>query len=244
MPNRMDRKSRKGCPPHLRVRLRALRQRIRQWGCDALLVSHAKDIRYLTGFIGDDSWLVVPVGASNVTVISDFRFQEQIQREAQHVSVKMRQAGLAQELQKLAVQKEYGRIAFQASHVTVTARKVLAKAIGAKNLIPVDDGLLAQRAVKDDVEIRAIRRALKIQQEAFRRTVAQIEPGQTEQQIAAYLEYQMRMLGAYGCAFPTIVAAGSNASLPHAIPGNRKVKRGQVILIDWGAVWNGMISER
>ena len=243
MPTSIDRKSRKDHPPHLRVRLRALRKRIRQWGCNALLVSHAKDIRYLTGFIGDDSWLVVPAGASNVTVISDFRFQEEIQRIAPHVAVIMRQKGLAQELQKLTAQKNYQRIAFQASHVTVAGRRVLAKALGAKNLMPVDDGLLAQRAVKDVVEVRAIRRALKIQQEAFQHTVEQIEPGQSEQQIAAHLEYQMRILGADGCAFPTIVAAGSNASLPHAIPSNRKVKKGQIILIDWGAVWNGYCSD-
>ena len=243
MPKAKVHKSRKDCPAHLRVRLRALRKRIRQWDADALLVNRAKDIRYLTGFIGDDSWLVVPAGASNVTVISDFRFQEEIQREAPHVSVKMRQGGLSQELKKLAAQKGYQRIAFQANHVTVAGRKTLAKAIGAKNLMPVDDGLLAQRAVKDDIEIRAIRRALKIQQEALRRTIEQIEPGQSEQQIAAYLEYQMRVLGADGCAFPTIVAVGSNASLPHAIPGPRKVKKGQIILIDWGAVYNGYCSD-
>ena len=243
MPKPKAHKPRKECPPHLRVRLRALRKRIRQWGADALLVSHAKDIRYLTGFIGDDSWLVVPAGASNVTVISDFRFQQEIQREAPHVSVKMRQGGLAQELKNLAAQKGYQRIAFQASYVTVAGRQALAKTIGAKNLMAVNDGLLAQRAVKDDIEICAIRRALKIQQEAFRRTVGQIQPGQTEQQIAAHLEYQMRMLGADGCAFPTIVAVGANASLPHAIPGGRKVKKGQIILIDWGAVWNGYCSD-
>lgn len=243
MPKTKVHKTRENCPPHLRVRLRDLRKRIRQWGADALLINRNKDIRYLTGFIGDDSWLIVPAGASKVTVISDFRFQEEIQREAPHVSVKMRQGGLTQELKKLATQKGYRRIAFQANHITVAGHKILAKAIGVKNLMPVDDGLLAQRAVKDDTEIRAIRRALKIQQEAFRRTVEQIEPGQSEQQIAAHLEYQMRMLGADGCAFPTIVAVGANASLPHAIPGSRKVKKGQIILIDWGAVWNGYCSD-
>ena len=105
MPKTKAHKPRKECPLHLRVRLRALRKRIRQWGADALLVSHAKDIRYLTGFIGDDSWLLVPAGASNVTVISDFRFEQEIQREAPHVLVKMRQGGLAQELKKLAAKK-------------------------------------------------------------------------------------------------------------------------------------------
>jgi len=243
MPKTKAHKPRKDCPAHLRARLGALRKRIREWDIDALLVSHAKDIRYLTGFIGDDSWLVVPAGASNVTVISDFRFEQEIQREAPHVSVKMRQSGLAQALKELAAQKGYQQVAFQARYVTVAGRQALAKAIGAKHLTAVDDGLLAQRAVKDDAEIRAIRRALKIQQEAFRRTVGQIQPGQSEQQIAAHLEYQMRMLGADGCAFPTIVAVGANASLPHAIPGGRKVKKGQIILIDWGAVWNGYCSD-
>ncbi len=230
-------------PPHLSDRLRAVRRRLRRWGVQALLVSNPQDIRYLTGFIGDDSWAVVWTGRSSVTVISDFRFQEQIQRQAPYLSVRMRKAALSDELAVLMDKARTKRLALQAAYVTLAQRTALVKKIGAARLLPIDDQLLAQRAVKDKSEVAAIRRALKIQQEAFRRTVGQIRPGQTEQHVAALLEYQMRMLGADGASFPTIVAADANASLPHAIPGQRKIKKSGVILIDWGARWKGYCSD-
>jgi len=231
------------CPPHLRSRIQAVHKRIQKWGVQALLVTHPHDIRYLTGFIGEDSWALVRGGTYKITVVSDFRFREQIQNQAPHVSVRMRKAGLAQELATLIRRFRIERVALQADWVTLALRKALAKQVGAKRLVPVEDGMLPQRAVKDRREIAAIQGALRIQQEAFRRTVAQIEPGQTEQHIAAFLEYQMRLLGADGPSFATIVAADANASLPHAIPGSRKVKKGGVVLIDWGAKLKGYCSD-
>jgi len=224
-------------------RVSAVRRRLRGWGCQALLICNPRDIRYLTGFVGDDSWAVVWLRRPKVTVITDFRFQEQIQREAPQVSVVMRQAGLTEALEGVFRRGRVQRLALQSAHVTLTWRQKLAKKLGARRLVAVEDGLREQRAVKDVAEIASIKKALKIQQEAFRQTVAQIRPGQTEMQIAAYLEYQMRLLGADGASFPTIVAADANASLPHAIPGKRKVKKGGMILIDWGAQWGGYCSD-
>ncbi len=220
-----------------------MRRRLRGWGADALLVTNRKDIRYLTGFIGDDSWAVVPAGRGAVTVISDLRFQQQIQREAPHVAVRMRRAGLSVELAQWVKRAGCQRIAIQRDWVTLAQHKALVKQVGAKRLKPVDDGLLQQRAVKTPDELWAIRRALKIQQEAFKRMVQWIKPGISEQAVAAYLEYQMRLLGADGCSFPSIVAVGSNAALPHAIPGARKVKRGLIVLVDWGARYKGYCGD-
>ena len=231
------------CPPHLRARIKAVRQRLAQWRADALLISNRKDIRYLTGFVGEDSWAVVSAKSPLITVISDARFEEQIQREAPHVAVKMRKAGLADELVKLADRSHLQRIALQEGYTTLAHRRILAKKIGAKRLVPVDDAMLRQRAVKDPSEITAIRRALKIQQEAFRLTISHIKPGQTEQEVASFLEYQMRVLGADGYSFPSIVASDANASLPHAIPSRRKIKKGGTVLIDWGARWGGYCSD-
>ena len=231
------------CPPLLRNRIKAVQSRLVVWKTDALLVSNPRDIRYLTGFIGEDSWAVVSARSSIVTVISDSRFEEQIQREAPHVAVKMRRESIADELAKLIDRAGYQKIALQEGYITLAYRRGLVKKLGAKRIVPVDDGMFRQRAVKDKSEIAAIRQALKIQQQAFSETIEQIKPGQTEQQVAAFLEYRMRSLGADGRSFATIVAADANASLPHAIPGSRKIKKGGVVLIDWGAKWNGYCSD-
>jgi len=230
-------------PPQLRDRIRSLQKRLRDTDVDALLVTNAHDIRYLTGFAGDDSWAVVPARGSTVHIISDFRFDEQIQREAPHARRIIRKGAITDALKKLVDRRDVEKLGVQAEYMTLAVRKQIAKKIGARRLTELDDGLLKQRAVKTDDELKTIRKALRIQQQAFEETCEFIEPGQTEIEIAAYLEYRMRALGADGTSFPTIVAADANASLPHAVPGKKKVKPGGSILIDWGARADGYCSD-
>ncbi|MFW6061033.1 MAG: M24 family metallopeptidase, partial [Phycisphaeraceae bacterium] len=184
-----------------------------------------------------------PARGSSVAILSDFRFEEQIQREAPHAKVVMRKGPMTDALKKLIDRRHVEKLALQAEHVTLAQRKALAKALGARRLAALDDGLLAQRAVKSAEEIKAIEKALRIQEQAFVETLDFIEPGRTENEITAYLEYRMRGLGADGVSFPTIVAADANASLPHAIPGKKKIKAGGSVLIDWGARWGGYCSD-
>ena len=229
--------------PHLLGRVRTLQRRARLWAADALLITNPPDIRYLTGFTGDDSWLLVRQRASRVHVLSDFRFEEQIHRSAPHVRAVMRSHSMSEALASLCRRLRIGRVALQADHVTLAQRRALVRKLGARSLVTVDDGLVHQRAIKGPEEVAAISRAIRIQEQAFRNTLAYIRPGRTEIQIAAHLEYQMRQLGSEGPSFPSVVAVGSNASLPHAIPGGRKVRDGSLVLIDWGATFKGYCGD-
>jgi Xaa-Pro aminopeptidase len=224
-------------------RVRTLQQRLRRAKLPALLITNKRDIRYLTGFVGDDSWLLVRAASSQLHVLSDFRFEEQIRREAPHVKAVMRRRSLSEELAELVNGFELRRVGVQEEYVTLAQRKAMARRVGGKRLVDFSDGLLQQRAVKSEPEVAAIRKALTIQQEAYRRTLAFLKPGLREVEVAAYLEYQMRLLGADGPSFPTIVAADANASLPHAIPGQTKLRKGGIVLIDFGARWGGYCSD-
>lgn len=224
-------------------RMAVLQARMSRWKVDALLVVQPVDIRYLTGFVGDDSWALVRARSRQAHMLSDFRFQEQIEREAPQVAAIIRRKSLADELKKLADRLRLRCIGLQAQHVTLAQRRQLVKALGAAALKEVDDGLVMQRAVKDAAETRTITRAIRIAQEAFTATLATLAPGQTEQQVAARLEYEMRCRGASGASFPVIVAADADASLPHAIPGKRKIRKGGAILFDWGARVDGYCSD-
>lgn len=233
----------KPVPKHLVDRVHLLQKRLRSEGASALLVTNPRDIRYLTGFVGDDSWALIPMRGSKAYILSDFRFDEQIAKEAPHAVAIMRKKSLTEELAKLADKLRLKKVALQPDYLTLAQRKPLAKHLGAKRLLVTDDGLLMQRAVKDAGEVKAIRKALAIQQQAFRETCDFIKPGQTENEVAAYLEYRMRALGADGVSFPSIIAAGANGSLPHAIPGKARIKAGGSVLIDWGAKYNGYCSD-
>ncbi|MEM6458127.1 MAG: aminopeptidase P family protein [Planctomycetota bacterium] len=230
-------------PKQFADRVHAVRKRLLAAGFDALLVVNPVDIRYLTGFVGDDSWLVVPARRGRPTVLSDSRFEEQIGREAPHVGVVMRKKSLVEELDKLTDRRNLRRVAVQEAYVTVGRFGAIAKKLGRRRVVAWDDGLLTQRAVKTDDEVKLIRKAAKVQQRAFLELRDFIEPGQKESEVAAYLEYRMRALGADGVSFPSIVAADANAALPHAIPGPRKLKKNGLVLIDWGAKFRGYCSD-
>lgn len=244
MAKKSTRSTSRKMPEFRLARVKALQERIRQWKTQALLVTNDRDIRYLTGFVGEDSWAIVQANSDVVTVISDSRFEEEIPHVAPGVKTVIRQSTTLQaELGKLFKKHRMKKIALQQSYVTLAQKKAIAKELSASKLQAVDDGLLKQRATKDKEEVRLIQKAVRIQEEAFTRTCRYIKPGMTEGEIAGYLEMQMRALGAEGPGFDTIVGTGANSSKPHYTPGLAKVKQGNVILIDWGATYEGYKSD-
>lgn len=244
------RKKKPSTPKHLLERIKPLQARLRADDFDGLIISNPHDIRYLTGFIGDDSWLWVPARGTGLTVLSDMRFLAHIPDEAPHVKVVMRgktkdkrNENLAQAAARMLTKRELGKVAVQPGYLRVPQRKQLAKALGAKHVKDYDDKLLLQRSIKDPTEIKNIREAVKIQQLAFTETREIIEPGITEVEIAGYLEYRMKCHGADDVGFKSIVAFDGHASHSHAIPDRRKLKKNSSILIDWGAKYNGYVSD-
>ena len=238
--------SRTPAPPSpLAARLKALRERLSRSKADALLVTETRDIRYLTGFVGDDSWLLVPQRGRYVHILSDSRFEEQIAREAPWARSVMRSGSIADAAAALCDRlRSVDRVGVQPNSMTLATRKALIKALGgARRVVPISDGLLRQRSVKTDAEVAAIEAALRIQERAFEELLAFLEPGMREYEAAAYLEYRMRALGADGRSFPTIMAVGANAALPHAVPGDARIRSSEVLLIDWGARKDGYCSD-
>lgn len=105
---------------------------------------------------------------------------------------------------------------------------------------PVMDGL---RLRKDEKEIAALERAVAAAEIAMHNLLPQLKPGQTEKQIAAMVMKEILAAGADGLAFDTIVSAGPNAASPHAVPTDRPIQKGDLLIIDWGAVADGYVSD-
>lgn len=224
-----------------RVRLKKLRAAIREAGCDAALLTNANDIRYITGFSGEDSYAVV--ASRSVIVISDFRFEEDLGVVDGIARVHLRKGDIVEAVRTVVGDLNPDSLAIQSEHVSVHLRQRLAKAVGTRRLKPTVGLLTKLRLIKDDSEIKVIRKAVKIQEAALLETLETIKPGQTESHIAATLEYNLKSLGASGVSFPTIVAARANGSKPHATPGKTKTGAGQPLLIDWGAKLDGYCSD-
>lgn len=260
-PKRAGRADKLTEPPHA-LRLARLAETLRglSGGVAALLVTNPKDVGYLTGFLGGDSYLLVPAepGASRApgpTLISDFRYKEELEpvEAARIARVFIRSNSMTEAVAEVLKPlfdrggpDADARVGVQAEHMTIAEKAAMARRLGpgGKGRLIDTTGLLArQRVVKDAFEIGLIRKAAKLQEAALEAVLPTIKPGQTELEIAARIEAEMKTRGSSEPGFQTIVAAGPNGSLPHYRPGPRKVASGKPVLIDWGAVYRGYHSD-
>jgi Xaa-Pro aminopeptidase len=226
-----------------RRRLEKARDALEAAGIDALLVSHETDIRYLTGFVGHDSLLMI--FADGAVILSDPRYDEFLNpwRASDIAEVVMgTRHRLHETVARLCKESNITRLGIQAEHVTLQQRAVIANAVGEKAIAETAGivGLLRMR--KDELEVQTIRRAIDIQQQALDAAIERLEIGMTELQFCATLEYEMKMRGAFGPSFDPIIASGANGSVIHYMTGDAPIQPGS-LLIDWGAKVDGYSSD-
>jgi Xaa-Pro aminopeptidase len=222
-------------------RLRGLRREFARHKVQAMLISDPVDVGYLTGFTGDDSWLLAG-GAGRPCLITDSRFTEQAEKECPQVSLLVRTGGMADAVAKLIKRRRIEVLGFDPETTTVMTRMRLRRQLSTR-LVPVAGVLAALRICKDESELRAISAAIAASEAGFRAFRKLICPGMTEQRLAAELDHQMRLAGSESPGFPTICAIDESAAMPHARPGGRRLRRGSVLLVDFGARVDGYVSD-
>jgi Xaa-Pro aminopeptidase len=221
------------------ARLKRLRAALKETKADALLVTNPQDVGYLTPFHGEDSVLIV--FPRKVILISDFRFEEDVEPAQAVAKVVMRRGPMTGAIADAIGADDV--LGLQADHCTLAFRQTLAKLVGAKRLTNTS-GLVAKlRQIKDDDEIKRIKHAIKIQQQSLEALRPTLHPGLTERHIAAALEFEMKSRGASAASFEIIAASGPNSSKPHARPSGVKTRRNAPLLIDWGAKAHGYCSD-
>lgn len=211
-----------------------------------LIVSNPVDVGYLTGFLGGDSFLIVAPGKP--VLISDGRYEEDLAPYRPLCRVVIRQGtmtdAVADLLRALADRGGVESVGLQSEHVSLAEDLALRAAIRkrrlpARLLRPTAALVSGLRRVKDAGEIALMTRAIRIQQDALTAALGSLRAGMTELEFAAELEHQMKARGSSNPGFSTIIAAGANASRPHYHPGDAKIRRNGILLIDWGATWKG-----
>ena len=110
-------------------------------------------------------------------------------------------------------------------------------------LVPVGDRIILERMVKTPDEIEKIKKAVEISDTAFTEVLKIIKEGVSEKEVAGYLEYIQRKLGAENRSFDTIVASGHRSSLPHGVASNKKIEKDEFITMDYGAYYDGYVSD-
>jgi len=224
----------------VRQRLDRLLNGIPREKFDALLFFDMKNIRYLTGFTGSDGLLLIAGGKTVLLV--DGRYITQAGEEAPHCEViqyRDKIGGIAAVLAERGI----ARAGFEAAALSVELYDKLREQTGTTALSPLTGELASLRSIKDEEELSAIRRAVSAATAAIQEVLPLMRPGREERDVALELDYQMRRRGSEENSFPTIVAFGPNASLPHARPGVRKLAPGDPVVMDFGAVSGGYHSD-
>jgi Xaa-Pro aminopeptidase len=233
-------------------RLQRLAAMIREQEIDALLVSHARNRRYLTGFREEDDqvdesagWVVVTADGA-ATLFCSSTNAGQAEADVGDAEIRVVPAPIADGIVAAvsAHIKALGiaELGFE-PHLAWHRHEELAEELPGVELVAMSGLVEWTRMVKEPGEIAALRRAVQITDAAYIAALSAMRPGVTEAEIAWVIDKYFREHGAEGSAFPTIVAAGTHAAMPHHIPDDTPLRAGEPIILDLGAKVDGYCAD-
>lgn len=214
-------------------RIKKLQKKVTDKKLSALFVSDPYNVRYLCGFTGTHGTLLIT--PKKVTLITDARY-----------FMTAKKWGLAYFDRKQKLTKLMGRfkvVGFEDRHLTVAKLKVVRKELGGVRFKPASGLVEAQRIIKDAGEIRIIKKGVRMACESLKRLQKIIRPGMSEDQIEWELLKIIRELGGEGFSFPPIITFGKDTADVHHQKSPNRLKAGQMILIDYGLVYKGYITD-
>lgn len=225
----------------MNTRLDRLRKAMQNAELDAVLLSSLTSIRYLSNFTSDECFVLVTKNRN--LLITDFRYTIQAGEQSGDRFEIIEAAGSKQlETVRDALSKEQvERLGFEEDCVSYAQYGSLSD-LGPK-LIPFAKELHSLRVLKTPDEIASLQKAQALADRSFTELLTVIHSGMTEKRVAAELEYIGAKLGSEGPSFDTIVGSGPNGAMCHAVPGERKLQKGDLVVLDFGCIFNGYHSD-
>jgi Xaa-Pro aminopeptidase len=204
-------------------------------GIDGFLVAKPCNVSYLTGFSGDSSFcLVTP---QRTLLVSDERFRVQIEAECPGLDAHIRghNRNTYQAVGDVVTKLGLKSVGVEASGVTLEAYEKLKSECRSADLVGKTGLVEKLREVKDETELAAIRRAIRIAEQGFAALRATMRPSDSEKDVGDLLDGYVRRAGGDGMAFPPIVGVGDRSALPHCPLSDRRLAEAPFLLVDWGA---------
>ncbi|KAA0549456.1 aminopeptidase P family protein [Bacillus sp. BGMRC 2118] len=217
-----------------------LRNRFSEQNIDGLLITSNYNRRYMTGFTGSSG--VAIISQDKAVFITDFRYTEQAAKQIEGFEIIQHKASIIEEIasqvERLGIQK----LGFEEEHVPFSTYRLYRGAIKAE-LIPVSGEIEKLRLIKTDSEIKILKEAAEIADNAFQHILTYIRPGKTELEVSNELEFFMRKQGATSSSFDIIVASGFRSALPHGVASDKVIESGDFVTLDFGAYYKGYVSD-
>ncbi|MGE7665713.1 M24 family metallopeptidase [Ureibacillus composti] len=222
------------------IKLEKLRKEMINLNIDGLLITNEFNRRYMTDFTGTAG--VAIVSKDDAVFITDFRYTEQAKKQVKEFRIIQHEGVLAKEVAKQTEQLGIKTIGFEKDTMTYGMFETY-KSLLKADLIPVSGVIEKIRLIKTEQEINIIKVACEIADHAFTHILGFIKPGLTELEVSNELEFFMRKQGATASSFDTIVASGVRSALPHGVATDKVIEKGDLVTLDFGALYNGYVSD-
>ncbi|MFA6617879.1 MAG: aminopeptidase P family protein [Candidatus Neomarinimicrobiota bacterium] len=219
-------------------RLKRLRGILEKEKLDAIFVRATSNLRYISGFSGSNGMCYIRL--DDAWFFTDFRYKTQSAAEVNnmHIDVPVGK-GLLQAMKDSGCVKDGATIAFEGNHLNFEQYDELKKAFPSCHFVSRSLMMEKLASVKEEYELDCLREAARITDAAFAELLNEIKPGVSERMLDAKLSYIMKSLGSERDSFDTIVASGINGSRPHHSPTDKLLQNGELITIDFGAMYKG-----
>ncbi|GAB4328741.1 MAG: Xaa-Pro peptidase family protein [Candidatus Zixiibacteriota bacterium] len=228
--------------PDYRQRQADLRKVLADEDVDFALFNSQPRLRYLCGYTGSNGLLIV--GHSKAEFYTDSRYTTQAKSEVKGAKVAIIGGDLLAQMPKIKLlQKGRPKVAYERSLFSEAQAHRLHGSVPNALFVGLDELVAPLMALKDQTEIAAIEKAVRIADYGFSKILEHIRPGVREHDVAAELEYIMKREGSEGTPFDTICASGPRSALPHGRAAMRKIRKGDFVTLDFGAIYNGYVSD-
>ncbi|NPV90403.1 MAG: aminopeptidase P family protein [Firmicutes bacterium] len=227
--------------PEIKKRIERYRRQALADGIPAAVIQIPDNRGYLSGFEGSAGTVLIT--QEDAFLLVDFRYVEQAREQAPALEVIQHHPEITITLKKLLKELRISCLGWEKSFVTLEQEDKWRSSLDGVTLVPMPDLVAELRMVKDDREIDCIRKAAAIADQAFEQIRPMIRAGQKEKDAAIEMEYLMRRLGADGVSFETIIASGPRSAMPHARASDREMENGDLVIIDFGAVYQKYCSD-
>jgi len=219
-------------------RLEKVYNAIEALGFDGLYITNLTNIRYLTGFTGSAGVLLILNNQSYF--LTDGRYIEQSKSQVKNSKIYIIDSNYFNLIKEHNILAESNlNIGFEANHMSFSYYSSLSDNFPKINWHPTNSIIENIASIKDKAEIDSLKTAIEITDDVFIKIIPEIKEGVTEKYIATKISYLFKMNGAEGDSYESIIAGGPRSALPHARPTDREFQKGDFIVMDFGALYNG-----
>ena len=218
-------------------RVENVKAQLSEDGLDGIYVTNLTNVRYLTGFTGSAGSLLIL--ENEQYFFSDGRYKEQSKEQIKNCKIQIVGSSHVMGIEKLGVLKPDINIGFESDHVSVTMFNNFKKLLSQVNWHATSGIIEKIAAVKDMHEIESLKTAIEITDTVFKKIIPELKVGAIEKDISAKISYLFKTNGAEGDSYESIIGSGFLGALPHARPTDKAFEKGDFVVMDFGALYNG-----